>query len=62
MNFHFSALIIVELLPDGRLDEMMGKRLTVNSELKKEKCFSSCLMLTVCETQSTAGRTAGCFY
>lgn len=37
-----------------------GERLSVEGKLKKKKkkgtCFSSCLMLTVDETHSTAGR------
>lgn len=35
MNLHFSALIIVELLPDGRLDEATGKKATVSVNLKE---------------------------
>lgn len=35
MNFHFSAFIIVELLPDGCLQAL---KLTVNYELQKETC------------------------
>lgn len=36
MNLHFSALIIVELLPDGRLDETTRTRLSVKCELKRK--------------------------
>lgn len=36
MNLHFSALIIIELLPDGCLDESTGKSLSVECELKSK--------------------------
>lgn len=36
MNLHFSALIIIELLPDGCLDESTGTTLSVKCELKSK--------------------------
>lgn len=57
VHLHFSALIVVELLPDGRLD-VRKEGVGVNKRKNAKHCS---LMLIKCKTQSTAERSSVCW-